>query len=156
MELILHLENFVRLAGAGPSRGRLPMPLEVTSVSGRFLFFAFFFSMQSARDEPFVEDLIGASKLSKRASISGRTSMTSSPCIVYLSILFYSISLSWFGKYSGSSVLTMAIKNSRSQGVSPWSGKLGRYRRIFGFPSQNAITFSKVNSLYRGTLTLRT
>ena len=77
---VVHLENFVRLVdGPGPSRGRLPMPLEVTSASGRFLFFAFFFSMQSARDEPFEEDLTGASNDSNRARISGFTSMTSSP-----------------------------------------------------------------------------
>ena len=98
VELFAHFENFVRLVDAGPSRGRLPMPLEVTSASGRFLFFAFFFSMQSARDEPFEDDLTGASNDSIRARISGRTSITSSPCVVYLSILFCSISFSWFGK----------------------------------------------------------
>ena len=77
---VVHFENFVRLVDeAGPSRGRLPVLFEGISVSGRFRFFAFFFSMQSARDEPFEEDLTGASNDSKRARISGRTSMTSSP-----------------------------------------------------------------------------
>ena len=34
MELVLHLENFVRLAaGAGPSRGLISIPLEITFTS---------------------------------------------------------------------------------------------------------------------------
>ena len=93
------LDIFGRLlGGAGPSRGRLPRPLEVVVVSGRFRFLAFFFNIQSARDEPFEEDLIGASNDSKSAIISGRTSMTSSASVTYLSRLCCSISFSAFGK----------------------------------------------------------
>ena len=124
-------------------------------VSCRLLFLAFFLSIQSAREEPFVV-FDEMSNDSNNFMIAGCTSMTSSTQWMAFSRFSSSTMASQEGKQSLSTVLTIVKRNSRSTCASPLDGKSGRYLRIEGFVIQKSSTFCKVSCLYLGTFTLLT